>query len=948
MPAPHGGASDSVPTAMKPPSAASVYLRAHYLEAVHAPAPAAGGLPPPGPGASLLASLSGPPALPDASDTRRTVQFIAPAGASDAARPSGFAALGGRSGGGSGASSPSRRRSADFGGGGASAAMSAPSLDALAAALLTAPQLEGAVSRGSPTSDPTLLTPEARLLNILAHRATLPQAKPLDADAFLSQLYKEVRSNGRLNPLDRLGGRLGAPRPIVAHVPRPSSHQDFLFGPVTAGNRAGMYRRADPGYDVLYDIANARPLVAGKWRLQLAAKEVTEDGYVIGALGIEGAADTNAHLHVRKTRATQEAEAAKRTGRAKGLDTAMAAAAADAAATVAAASRRGGGGGGGSGGSDGGVDDGNDMVQAVITNTSEVYVEQEWFYLAFTPAVAILGDGKAGDDDAMMEAEEDGGGSEDEGKGAHSGGESGDDGGSSDGGSGAEEGGDGDGDGGGRVPTSVDAVDSSLYVKQAADGATGGNRRQTFLQAHAPFAASRYKVEKRGVFRVRIMQEPDAAPLSAAAWRSDAVTSRALMQLRASAVMRQGQAAPRRKGAAAAAAATAAAAAAGGGGGGSPVPAEQLVHLLRLGREEAAAAAGMRYLAHEAAKFAHAPAFYGHRLQLAAAEVAHDYDAIRGSAHRATAAAVASSSPALRAALARERTRGLPRSLSMRARGGAGGGGGGSADEPHRCTLCNSKVDHSMFGINLCTATTDVAERLAADIDTSAAAAVAGSATAVARLQRRASGVVSDDAGAAAAAAAAAGAAAAISTAGSPTPGTVAWSLGSHRSPPGSTRTGLGTMRGGGGGGGVRFFPSDAASPTARASAGRRRRADGASALRSPTSSPGSMHSLPSRKPPPPSGVEVLAAGWEATYVAGRDFASAFADVDSDLGSIVNYNIQHTRSVMEHSVRSRATAAAAGAVVGGGGAVRAEGGAAHGGGAAAGASRSPAVTGRRY
>ena len=91
----------------------------------------------------------------------------------------------------------------------------------------------------------------------------------------------------RSNPLDKIGTRLGYPCPIAAHVPPLGSVGDYLNGPQTAFNPRGVYTRLDPGYERLHALANARSTTVGKWTLQVAAKEVTSDGFLVGGLGIE-------------------------------------------------------------------------------------------------------------------------------------------------------------------------------------------------------------------------------------------------------------------------------------------------------------------------------------------------------------------------------------------------------------------------------------------------------------------------------------------------------------------------------------------------------------------------------------------------------------------------------------------------------------------------------------
>jgi len=179
-----------------------------------------------------------------------------------------------------------------------------------------------------------------------------------------------------------------------------------------------MYRRTDPGYDVLYNMANARPLMAGKWQLQDAWKERTEDGYVIGGLGIEpshhgrfagGRAPTRTRMTVAgKERAEyglkprKEAFATAIDPSSAGYVTVGSGVGGDKAAPFgsgAALSARlsGGGGGGGDGDDDdgsgrtsgrAGARDEHDFVREFVPNNAEVYLEQEWFYVTAAPAQA--------------------------------------------------------------------------------------------------------------------------------------------------------------------------------------------------------------------------------------------------------------------------------------------------------------------------------------------------------------------------------------------------------------------------------------------------------------------------------------------------------------------------------------------------------------------------------
>jgi hypothetical protein len=114
--------------------------------------------------------------------------------------------------------------------------------------------------------------------------------------AVLEGRSKSGAGFARPNPLDRVSGGklLGVPRPLPAHVPAFASSSDYLHGPQTALNPRGLYHRLDLGFDALYAIATRRAAALGRWKLQLAVKEVTADGFIVGGLGIEPAPSAGA------------------------------------------------------------------------------------------------------------------------------------------------------------------------------------------------------------------------------------------------------------------------------------------------------------------------------------------------------------------------------------------------------------------------------------------------------------------------------------------------------------------------------------------------------------------------------------------------------------------------------------------------------------------------------
>jgi hypothetical protein len=667
-----------------------------------------------------------------------------------------------------------------------------------------------------------------RLVELVQRLLTrdLPRARPVDPAAFVRNLHRDVASNARTNPLDRVGLHIGVPRPIVSHVPLPYSATDFLFGPATSSNRQGIYRRNDPGYHILYEMANARPMMSGKWRLQVALKEVTEDGYVIGGLGFEGHVEDGGYTASTGVKALLQqavATGAKRTQLSAPPDPLMGAgsvfklrrsgkavghtgrlrdrhkdpfAVTAKAAGGGEARGTGGPGGGDSGGTDGapgggggsgGVGDDEDdpygdtpatkarnnaaaaagsaavaastegdLVREYVLNLTEVYLEQEWFYVAFSPAQpegeapsapagaataaaaaarggAGSGSGKTGGggvgqppgggdgthvlvDYRGPAGSSSGGGSQgksgsgphtrqdrDSGRAAGSGRGSARSGRDADSaaaeeaeelalgggpsfnllGSGKDlaiaimSGSGGSGEGGGALRPGRAAADGSSVFRQKPDGAAGGNRRPTHLQPHAGALSGVYKVDRRGVFRVRLLQAGDRTEGTQMS-RDDSIALKARSQLRRSERQRLGVvlddaaagSAAHAEGAEGGARATGSVAAGGSKPGtpggeqaGAPpsasaslllsaasgplslsavgvTPAAQLSRALRLARARALVDAGSRYLSHEALKFATPETFYGARLKGALRGLAQDAAAVAEAAAAAEARAL--------------------------------------------------------------------------------------------------------------------------------------------------------------------------------------------------------------------------------------------------------------------------------------------------------------------
>lgn len=481
----------------------------------------------------------------------------------------------------------------------------------------------------------------------------LAVASPLDAEGFVANLQHEIIVRARMNPLDRVHGRIGVPRPIVAHTPVPGSALDYLYGPITAGNRTGLYRRADAGYDVLYDMANARPLVAGKWRVQGALKEITADGLVIGGMGIEGPA-TNMHTMEAAASGTHPSilKASARTARLrkgtlvgadgrsgsplksrKGEIANIAHAAAQATAIDAEDAKK---------ALRKDVDD-----REFLMNLNIIYLEQEWFYISCAAATAA---GDASDmalagfksppkvldssasaaprvtfankssthaepEERPRAVEEHGGGMDGAASESHT---------------------------SISLPpaleslpaaaaSSAPAADGCTSVKQPMDGCSGGNRREAFLSPHTSNHAGTYKVEKRGVFRIRVLQHMDGGN-SVNAARDDELAVKARSQLRVSEKGRLGKAASQRGTLAAAAA-------------GYVVPppppdamivngdmvfreddtaAVNLARRMRAQMHEAEDDARARFLTHEEMKFSSLGTFYDGMLARHAHEMAGD------------------------------------------------------------------------------------------------------------------------------------------------------------------------------------------------------------------------------------------------------------------------------------------------------------------------------------
>jgi hypothetical protein len=108
-----------------------------------------------------------------------------------------------------------------------------------------------------------------------------------------SSRVKRTTTPGTLRPAGlgrdihgRIADELGAPRPVNAFLPADRSSA-FLLGPLTAGNSTGVYFEKDPGFDLLYDLANRTAIVLGCWHVVPARKTQIDEKTVMGALGPE-------------------------------------------------------------------------------------------------------------------------------------------------------------------------------------------------------------------------------------------------------------------------------------------------------------------------------------------------------------------------------------------------------------------------------------------------------------------------------------------------------------------------------------------------------------------------------------------------------------------------------------------------------------------------------------
>jgi hypothetical protein len=370
---------------------------------------------------------------------------------------------------------------------------------------------------------------------------------------------------------------------------------------------------------------------------------------------------------------------------------------------------------GGAGGGDGGAGGGKASRPAggeveaegdYLLNMGEIFLEQDWFYISSLVADAGGGGGGggvgssgaggtagrsaagarrgSGDEDAGEDACGDGAGGGAPGSGDGPGGS----------GSGTARGGPGgaavNGISTANASIAMLAPDSSLYVRQDADGVSGGNRRMAFLQQHVTGLAGPFKVERRGIFRVRLLQTAGPRSHASAAGRDDEVALRARTQLRASEKLRLGEAAELAARAAAASGAAAAFEAPPGGAGaalatgpsqpdrplrGDASAAANMARHLREHRRVAAQAADAAYLSHEAVKFGAFEQHVAAQLAVAHAALAADAASLQHMADVQGAAAhasLASSAAILPSHLGGRRRSTSPPRLGAGSAGGSG------------------------------------------------------------------------------------------------------------------------------------------------------------------------------------------------------------------------------------------------------------------------------------
>jgi hypothetical protein len=356
-----------------------------------------------------------------------------------------------------------------------------------------------------------------------------PPEIPFSMRNLIQSMSLTANSVARINALDRLRDHLGLPVPMQAYTPALFSQYDYLHGPATKEQKTGIYRRNDPGFEILSNMINSKPIASGKWMMKLAAKEISDHGHVIGALGLESTGATStlqaSSIIVEKDAARIAAATGGAFGTAKLTKKDVFDSSADAPN----------GAGAGTGAITGGQDDAEDgegrkgtkkkdKTEPFLLNFSEIYVEKEWYYISCESASS------AGDASNIKPVEEAPGPGRSHGHPPEM----------------------------NRKPLQPaaaavateahytnpsNAIDSSSFVHQPGDGASGGNRRTSHLAAHVAGQSGSYKVERRGVFRLRLL---NAVSSDHALSREEEIGLRAELQLKRSERRRLGEAVDKR------------------------------------------------------------------------------------------------------------------------------------------------------------------------------------------------------------------------------------------------------------------------------------------------------------------------------------------------------------------------------------------------------------------
>jgi len=443
----------------------------------------------------------------------------------------------------------------------------------------------------------------------------------LSLDDYLITLKRQAAERSLVNPLDRVGRRMGVVRPSVAHVPYFGSKDDFLYGPITGNNRTGVYFRRDAGYDMLYTMANAKCCVLGRWKLNVAQKEVTEDGLVIGGLGVEPAKLKG--LEAKDSDAQPPAKVDEHL-----LSTATKSHASapfgDADEDEDARKKR--------------IAETRPFDQktnrAIIHNLGLVCLEQDWFFLSSAAALPEEGgvvdidhddsgnnnnmDNEEADEDDDREHDEE---EEEDEKVSEILSEA----------SGSTSASSKTREAAAaavakakiaaalKVPRGASAApDSHLNIKQAPDGISGGNKRETFMLPHASGVSGPFKTNKKGVLRIRLVTTAEKTTQDSSTSASDRgtmVTIKARVQLRRTEAQRLGKAA-----------ALGTQLDSNGkqidirADKGDETAAENLVTNIRQHRIAANDLTNATYLTHEAQKFENSDSFYSMRVSKVVAD----------------------------------------------------------------------------------------------------------------------------------------------------------------------------------------------------------------------------------------------------------------------------------------------------------------------------------------